>query len=138
MECSYIDKEVNMDGYSNYLAFQYVPGAETIVKNVYRLPPGHMLILEHDNITVKRYWNLYDIKPQSWSGSEAEACEKLKELLAESVSLRLISDVPVGVLLSGGLDSSSVVAMMSVAGAKEIKTFSVGFGEEMMSWDMLK
>lgn len=130
MECSYIDKEVNMDGYSNYLAFQYVPGAETIVKNVYRLPPGHMLILEHDNITVKRYWNLYDIKPQSWSGSEAEACEKLKELLAESVSLRLISDVPVGVLLSGGLDSSSVVAMMSVAGAKEIKTFSVGFGEK--------
>lgn len=130
MECRYIDKEVNMEGYSNYLAFQYVPGAETIVKNVYRLPPGHMLILEDDNITVKRYWNLYDIKPKSWSGSEAEACEKLKGLLAESVSLRLISDVPVGVLLSGGLDSSSVVAMMSVAGAKEIKTFSVGFGEE--------
>lgn len=130
LECQYIPREVNKEGFYSYLAFQYVPGIETAIKNVYRVPPAHMLILENNTITFLKYWDINTINTETWRGSEQEALENLRLLLKESVNMRLVSDVPLGVLLSGGLDSSSVVSLMSDTGAENIKTFSVGFGEK--------
>ena len=124
-----LPRKVNLEGFYSFLAFQYVPGEETAIKNVYRLPPAHMLVLESGNIVLKEYWNLGSAEIESWKGSEQEALDHLGELLTKSVDMRLISDVPLGVLLSGGLDSSSIVASMVDSGMSTVKTFSVGFGE---------
>jgi asparagine synthase (glutamine-hydrolysing) len=123
-----VHREVDLDALDAYLSNQFVPHPLTMFKDIYQLPPAHILICEHGRIRLERYWALdYSRK---LNVSEAEASAQLIELLSEAVCLRMISDVPLGALLSGGVDSSAVVAMMSQASSQPVKTFSIGFEEE--------
>ncbi len=108
-----------------YLALQYVPGPDTLFRGVHKLLPGHLLVSENGRVSVRRYWELVlgDFRPGT---TVAEAAEEFGALFRETVKRHLVSDVPVGALLSGGVDSSAVVAAMTVGGG-EVQTFTVGF-----------
>src|SRR5690606_24333971 len=119
--------EPDVEALAHYLTYQYVPSPFSAFKDVRKLPPAHYLIVEDGRVDVQRYWSLsYAPKRRV---SEAEACEELIATLTESVRLRMISDVPLGAFLSGGIDSSLVVALMAQASGRPVKTFSIGFDE---------
>ncbi len=122
-----IDKETDLKAVNYYLTFGYIPAPFSIYKGVFKLPPAHMLILKDGDIRLKRYWRL------DYSGkikiSEQEASEEVLRLLKEAVKIRLYSDVPLGAFLSGGIDSSTVVGLMSQVSDSRVKTFSIGFEE---------
>jgi len=116
-----------------FLTVEYVPAPFSIFKDIWKLPAGCFLIYRGGKIEVKKYW---DIKPSA-SSPEKISKQNLKawrdelyELLKESVKLRLISDVPLGAFLSGGVDSSTIVGLMKELGASPLKTFSIGFKDE--------
>lgn len=124
-----VKKEIDPHALSKYLAYEYVPSPYSIFKNIYKLEPGHKLTLKDTKIRTERYWDIGFERKGRFDLQEAE--EKLVALLKESVKKRLISDVPLGVFLSGGIDSSSVVAMMAeLMPPKDIKTFSITFKEK--------
>jgi asparagine synthase (glutamine-hydrolysing) len=121
--------EVNNEALLQYMYFGYVPDPLTAFLPIKKLPPGHLLEFEDGCIQVRQYWDL----PQYGThqpGSEEECLEELERRLAEAVKIRLISDVPLGALLSGGIDSSTVVALMARASSKPVKTFSIGFSHD--------
>lgn len=118
-----INKEFNQDCLYQYLAFQCILSKDTMFKGIYKLEPGHILIFKDGKLTQKRYWTLDESNHQH---SDAQGVE---DALKAAVESHLVSDVPVGVLLSGGLDSSSIVAMMHEAGLNNIETFTVGFNQ---------
>ena len=109
-----------------YFYFGYIPDPLTAFAAIKKLPPGHILEFEQGKVSVRQYWDLpkYGTCPPR---SEEECLEQLEQLLAEAVKIRLISDVPLGALLSGGADSSLVVALMARAASGPVKTFSIGF-----------
>ena len=112
-----------------YMYFGYIPDPATAFEPIRKLPPGHLLEFERGEARVRKYWDL----PQYGThgpASEDELLEELEPRLAEAVRIRLIADVPLGALLSGGTDSSTVVALMSRASSKPVKTFSIGFRDE--------
>ncbi|MEW6542987.1 MAG: asparagine synthase (glutamine-hydrolyzing) [Nitrospirota bacterium] len=113
----------------HYLTFQYVPAPRTIFQGVRKLPPGHVLVYEDGKGSESAYWSLDYVAKRTWRSEEA-CREEFLALLEESVKLRLISDVPLGAFLSGGMDSSSVVALMSRLTRQPVKTFSIGFKDE--------
>ena len=129
-----IKKEINYEAMHYYLSFGYVPAPMSIYKNVFKLLPAQMLILKGGEIRSHIYWDLDYTNKFDITLAEAETA-LLKEL-QEAVELRLFSDVPLGVFLSGGIDSSTVVALMAKSGRNRIKTFSIGFGEK--DYDELK
>ncbi len=108
-----------------FLTYQYIPHPGTIWKGVRKLPPGHFAIFENGQVRIERYWN-YDPTIQS-SISHADACDRLRELLTDSVRLRMQSDVPLGAFLSGGIDSSLITALAQSVSSQRVKTFSIGF-----------
>jgi len=118
--------QVNYDGLLQYMYFGYVPDPITAFTPIQKLPPGHLLEFERGEVRVRSYWDLpaYGTHPPK---SEEEYLEELERRLAEAVKIRLISDVPLGALLSGGVDSSTVVALMARASSGPVKTFSIGF-----------
>jgi len=130
----YRHPDVKMDidrvAVGKYFAHDYIPSPGTIIKGISRLEPGHYIILKDGNITKRRYWDFhFNIDPARRSNFDLTKNIFL-ELLRESVRKRLISDVPLGVFLSGGIDSSAVVAMMStLMEPSDIKTFAIGFKE---------
>ena len=126
LEYEGIEREVDLNALNEYFTYRYVPTNRTMIKNIYKLLPGHILIFKNNEINVSRYW---DLKESITNNSESYYTSKLRELLRESVKIRLMSDVPLGVYLSGGIDSSCIVALMSEI-RDNIKTFSVGFGSE--------
>ena len=109
-----------------YLAFRYVPGPHTLFRGIKKLPPGHLLVREDGRTHVQRYWDPVLGDFQSAINLD-EAVEEFSGLLRDTVRRHLISDVPVGMLLSGGLDSSAVTAMTAAARTEPITTFTVGF-----------
>lgn len=111
-----------------YLTYQYVPHPKTGFKGIKQLSPGEYMIVEEGEISQDTYWSLPDLSSLSLSKSAIQ--ERLREKVREAVRLRLRSDVPLGVFLSGGLDSSITVAMMDELGVDDIKTFSIGFDDE--------
>lgn len=120
-------RELDFASLSKYLAYEYVPAPHCIFKGIHKLPAGHSLSWSDGKTTVRRYWDVQFGKVRL-TRNENQIAEELRERLKESVRLRLISDVPLGVFLSGGIDSSSVVALMSeLRPAKDIKTFAIGF-----------
>lgn len=124
-----VKREIDFSALSKYLAYEYVPSPYSIFKNIRKLEAGSKLVLKDGNIKVGRYWDMEFPRQGRFDLKASE--ERLVELLRESVRKRLVSDVPLGVFLSGGIDSSSVVAMMAqVMEPKEIKTFSIGFKEK--------
>ncbi|MGD9856747.1 MAG: asparagine synthase (glutamine-hydrolyzing), partial [Planctomycetaceae bacterium] len=121
-----VTASLNRDALSAYLSLKYVPAPATMFEGVSSLLPGHCLTVRNGQIAEEQYWNWsYQVPPES--GDEHECAERLLELLRESVRLRLRSDVPFGAFLSGGLDSSLIVALMSEVLDEPVKTFSVGF-----------
>src|SRR5437667_4404694 len=109
-----------------YMYFGYIPDPATAFQSIHKLLPGHLLEFEGGQIRVRKYWDLpeYGTHPPR---SEEECLEEMEYRLAEAVRIRLIADVPLGALLSGGVDSSTVVALMARASSGPVKTFSIGF-----------
>jgi asparagine synthase (glutamine-hydrolysing) len=125
-----IQRNIDSESLAKYLAYEYVPAPHTIFENIYKLEAGFQLIGGKGIPRVQQYWDV-PMGSDSCGMSEKEAEERLLELLELSVKRRLISDVPLGVFLSGGVDSSTMVAMMSrLMPADMIKTFSIGFAEK--------
>jgi asparagine synthase (glutamine-hydrolysing) len=121
-----IAAEVDRDALALYLALRYVPGPRTMFRGIFKLQPGHVLILDRHGLTTRQYW---DIRPGE-SEEPAEPLEEFLQLLNESVRLRMIAEVPVGVFLSGGLDSSAVLAAMRHNDPRPLHAFSVGYKGE--------
>jgi len=127
LQSGLVRKEINAQALDYYLTFGYIPAPLTIYKNVFKLKPAHTLIFKDGQIQTEKYWQLnYENKI---AVSEGEAQERILHLLLDAVRIRLYSDVPLGVFLSGGIDSSVVVALMSRVSGQKIKTFSIGFDE---------
>jgi asparagine synthase (glutamine-hydrolysing) len=119
---------LNLQALRQYLSFDYVPAPLSIYEGINKLPAAHKLTLEDGRVTVERYWQL-SYKTADPLPSEDDAAEHLRELMADAVRMRLVSDVPLGVLLSGGVDSSSVAALAVAASPEAVKTFSISFAE---------
>jgi asparagine synthase (glutamine-hydrolysing) len=118
--------QVHLQALLQYFYLGYVPDPLTAFSSIKKLPPGHILEYEQGKIAIRQYWNFPKYGTHS-PRSENECLEQLEQLLAEAVKIRLISDVPLGALLSGGADSSLVVALMARAASGPVKTFSIGF-----------
>ena len=117
---------VNREALLQYMYFGYIPDPATAFEPIQKLPPGHLLEFEKGEIRVRQYWDL----PQYGTynpASEEGLLEELEHRLAEAVRVRLIADVPLGAMLSGGTDSSTIVALMARAASRPVKTFSIGF-----------
>jgi len=119
---------LNLDALRQYLSFDYIPAPLSIYQGIQKLPAAHMLTVEDGRVSVERYWRLSYKKPERVP-TEEEAEHKLRELMMDSVRMRLVSDVPLGVLLSGGVDSSTVAAMAVRSSSEAVKTFSISFAE---------
>ena len=121
--------DVDSEGLLGYFCFGYIADPQTAFTQIRKVPPGHFLEFASGQIQIRRYWDLppFGTQPQL---SEEECLEELERRLAEAVRIRLISDVPLGALLSGGVDSSTVVALMSRVSARPVKTFSIGFRQQ--------
>jgi asparagine synthase (glutamine-hydrolysing) len=123
--------EVDPQAVYDFFGFRYVPAPGTFYKGVQKLLPGHYLLADRSGVRIVAWW---DVPPEEEDGRTAQAyAEQVIELLRESVRLRLIADVPLGVFLSGGTDSSAVVAMAAALGARPLRTFSVGFEDPAYS-----
>lgn len=123
-----IRREVNPIALDEYLTYRYVPTPHTIFKKVQKLPAAHLLTFENGLLEIKRYWEL-PFTPTS-QDDEPTAIERIGGLLRDAVQMRLMSEVPLGAFLSGGIDSSVVVGLMSQVLSSPVKTFSIGFAEE--------
>jgi asparagine synthase (glutamine-hydrolysing) len=119
---------LNLDALRQYLSFDYVPAPLSIYQGIQKLPAAHTLTVEDGRVEVKPYWCL-SYKTRQPVPTEEEAAEELRRLIEDSVRMRLVSDVPLGVLLSGGVDSSAVAAMAVRASSEAVKTFSISFAE---------
>jgi asparagine synthase (glutamine-hydrolysing) len=111
-----------------FLTFLYVPGEETLLKGICKLAPGHYLLVKNGKAEIRQYWDLSFLKPSERLSIE-EAENELENLLAEAVEMHMIADVPVGVLLSGGVDSTAVLSCAAERTNKEISSFTVGFSD---------
>ena len=122
--------EIDYRALNFYLTFGYISFDFTIFKYIRKLPPAHMMVydIRNNKIDITRYWDVPDSDGKKYK--EEELLEELEYLLEDAVRLRLVSDVPLGAFLSGGLDSSLVVAMMAKTSNKEVKTFSIGFKDK--------
>jgi asparagine synthase (glutamine-hydrolysing) len=125
----FLKLETKRESISRFLAYEYIPTPESIYDGVFKLRPGHHLIFSEGRMRTTRYWDL-PLPDMEHKLSIDECCERLRYLAARAVRRRLVSDVPLGVFLSGGIDSSTIVALMSEQVLpREIKTFSIGFKE---------
>ncbi len=126
-----VPREVDPPAIDAYLSYGYVPAPRAAFKGIYKLPPAHCLTLDLKQTgfekRIERYWAL-DYEPKLRI-DEDEACEVLREKMTEAVRLRMISDVPLGAFLSGGVDSSVIVGLMAQLSGAKVKTFSIGFNE---------
>lgn len=130
-----VERTINPRALDAYFSLGYVPDPISIFENVEKLPPGHYLTYKDRRLCVERYWDFsYDANGNGHSASDY--LEELRALLEEAVKLRLVSDVPLGAFLSGGVDSSTVVGLMAGQMTQPVKTFSIGFNED--SYDELK
>ncbi len=121
-----VSREINPGALRQFFSFNYVPGEETMFKSIRKLPPGHYLVAEDGKVSIQRYWDLSFNRARA-SRSFDEVVEELYGLLGSTVRDHMIADVPVGVLLSGGVDSSAVLSYAVQGTTKKIKTFTVGF-----------
>ncbi|MEK6715537.1 MAG: asparagine synthase (glutamine-hydrolyzing) [Candidatus Omnitrophota bacterium] len=132
-----IKREVDFKALDYYIKFLYVPAPLTIFKGINKLLPGHILLWTEGKVSIESYWDL-NIPKSKTEYAEEYYTRRLYELLEESVRLELISDVPLGAFLSGGRDSSTVVALMTKFSNKPVKTFSIGYEEKNASYNELK
>lgn len=122
-----VDVSVDVEALDHYLTFLYTPRDRSIFKGVCKLPPGHMLKWRHGRLDVRAFWQIE--ARETFRGTAQEAAERLRGVLADAVRSHMVSDVPLGAFLSGGVDSSAVVGLMAEASNRPVKTFSIGFDE---------
>ena len=122
-----VDREIDPEALDHYLSFLYVAPDRSIFKGVRKLPPGHYLKYTEGRVEVRQYWRIGDT--ERFRGTAQEAAHALEGVLADAVESHLVSDVPLGAFLSGGVDSSIVVGLMARASGRPVKTFSIGFDE---------
>lgn len=125
LETGAVDREVDKQALNSYLTFRYVPGSRTMIAGIKKLEPGHLCTFQENKLTISQYWDLDFNKEEN--RSEAYYADKLTDLLKESIDIRLISEVPLGAYLSGGLDSSFMIGLMSQLVDQPVKTFTAGF-----------
>jgi asparagine synthase (glutamine-hydrolysing) len=128
LRVSGISRDIDLEALSDYFSFLYVPSPKSILKNIRKVLPGHYLVASSNGLRETKYWDISFAKTEDLT--EEKWCEKLLDTLQEAVQLRLMSEVPLGAFLSGGVDSSSVVAMMQTAIDGPIITSSIGFDEK--------
>lgn len=118
-----IKPEINFDVLPYYFAYLWVPGPQTMFKNIFKLLPGHYMLWKNDKVEIKEYW---DLRPQKYlEKSENAIAQELLEKMKLSVEREMVSDVPIGAFLSGGIDSSIIVSLMSQISKKRINTFTI-------------
>jgi len=121
-----IPRSVEPKALDTFLTFEYIPSPFSIFKNIFKLPPGHWLLYQNGQAKIQQYWSFnYETTNQSEDDFSNELCS----ILEDAVKIRLMSDVPLGAFLSGGLDSSTIVAMMTRNSSERVKSFSIGFDE---------
>jgi asparagine synthase (glutamine-hydrolysing) len=126
LQDSSVEPAVDAEALHHYLTYQYVPSPWTMFKGIHKLPPAHSLVLSHGTISVHPYWTI-SYAQKLMLPTLNDYCEKFMDLFTEAVRIRLRSDVPLGAFLSGGIDSSATVAVMSNIMNRPVKTFSIGF-----------
>ena len=124
-----LSRDLDLEALSQFFSFEFIPAPKTIFRSIQKLLPGHRLIYQDGVAKIERYWDVR-FEPESPPRSEEAYCQEIRDRLREAVRLRLISDVPLGVFLSGGIDSSTVTALMREVETSAIKTFSIGFREK--------
>ena len=125
LECPWVRRQINPTAVREFLALGYVPAPLTMIQGVEKLAPGAMLVAENGQVTEDRYWQ---VEHHTEKGlAEPEWSERIRHTLEQSVVSQMISDVPLGAFLSGGIDSSAVVAYMARNSSKPVKTYSIGF-----------
>jgi len=136
VESKIVPRELDSIAIQQYLMLGSVQSPHTIIKSIKTLMPGHFLFLENHELKINEYWYTPFISEGDKRFETFEDAKKrVRELLEDSIRLRLISDVPLGVFLSGGIDSSTIVALMSKLGASKISTFSIGFDVGGSTWN---
>ncbi len=132
LEDPQIPRTVNHQAMYRYLCFEFVPSPDTMFGNIYKLPAGHFAVYEKGQLNIHQYWDLeFDV--QEVPSSIDEIVEKERDLIEQSVKRRLLSDVPLGAFLSGGLDSSAIVAMMRKHEPGKLRTFTIGYEDKTFS-----
>jgi asparagine synthase (glutamine-hydrolysing) len=127
--------ELNHDALAGYLRLAYVPGPHSIYRDIHKLAPGHIAAIDaNGEVQTSAFWSLQEAVERGRQApldvSDAEACDALESLLGDAVGRRLVSDVPLGAFLSGGIDSSAIAAMMRARSNAAVRTYSIGFNEE--------
>lgn len=122
-------RELDFVAMDQYFTFEYVPAPRSIFKSIKKLPAAHTLVYKNNNFYINKYWDINFLKKFNFT-SEKETEERLLELLKSVIKRHLFSDVPLGIFLSGGIDSSAITALTSILSGKKINTFSIGFSEE--------
>lgn len=124
-----IDKKINLKSVAEYIQYTTVHAPNTILQDVLMLMPGHVLELMNNELKIQQYWNINNFTKTKEDLSYKETCTKVNELLTASVERRLVADVPFGAFLSGGIDSSAIVGLMSKVSSEKVQTFNVSFDE---------
>ncbi len=124
-----VNAELDTESLRQYLSFDYVPAPRSIYKGISKLPAAHIMAVENGKINIRRYWNL-SFNKNGHTPSLEKAASELRDLLSDAVRMRLVADVPLGILLSGGIDSSTVAAFAIQHATETVKTFSIGFTED--------
>ncbi|MBU0677906.1 MAG: asparagine synthase (glutamine-hydrolyzing) [Verrucomicrobia bacterium] len=127
-----IPREVNLEAVYSYLGFEFVPAPNTMFRNIHKLPAGHCLIWEKGRAEIRSYWDL-TFPAEPTLTDEQEIVGRMRELIEDAVRSRLMSDVPLGAFLSGGLDSSAIVAMMRKHIPGRLRTFTIGYEDKTFS-----
>ena len=129
-----INRKINRDVLAEYFTYQTVHAPSTLVKDIYMLMPGHYMLIKEGTISIQRWWSARENYSKASQGkSYSEVCKDVYRLLMASVERRLISDVPFGAFLSGGIDSSAIVGLMSRVQKQPVRTFTIIFDEEAFS-----
>ncbi|MCA9732870.1 MAG: asparagine synthase (glutamine-hydrolyzing) [Deferribacteres bacterium] len=124
LEIPEVPREVDEKALDLFLTYEYIPAPYSILKGVKKLPQGHILVAKDGKVEVQQYW---EVKYNESEKSQPELEEEFIELMRDAVKIRMIADVPLGAFLSGGIDSSTIVALMSQVADRKVKTFSIGF-----------
>ncbi|MFN3966993.1 MAG: asparagine synthase (glutamine-hydrolyzing), partial [Endomicrobiia bacterium] len=135
LQCRKISKEINLFGLDQYLTFLYIPSPSTIFRNIFHLPAGSYMVYRNKKLEIKKYWNL---EFNETSYSEKYYIQKLDSLFENVIAQHLISDVPIGIFLSGGLDSSTITVYSSKVLQKSINSFSIGYSQMYKDFNELE
>jgi asparagine synthase (glutamine-hydrolysing) len=131
-----VERAVDLAALDQFMTFLWTPDPKTAFRNVYKLPPAHYLVYRDGRATVHEYWDIAFDEDNSLS--EAEWVERLREQVERSVRAQMIADVPLGAFLSGGLDSSTLIALMTGAATQQVTTYTFGFKQEDLRYDILE